>query len=176
MNLHERLELRELLLGDDLWRREVDRLLASAANDPVVELLVADLRPVLQHLRDVADAHLPVPTPAEAVEYALAHASAFTVASLVDFCGLDERHDNHDLDEVRRLLAQHVADGRLSVEYMVTCPHCGGLLAIIADLPDQPFPAVCRADSCRGERLIEPGAARAVFVNSDQNPTLEGWV
>ena len=117
-----------------------------------------------------------MPTPAEAVEYALTYASAFTVSSLVDFCGLDERHDNHDLDEVRRLLAQHVADGRLSVEYMFTCPRCGGLLAIIADLPDQPFPAVCRGDSCRGERLIDPGAARAVFVNSDQNPTLEGWV
>ena len=176
MNLHERLELRELLLGDDLWRREIDRLLAPAANDPAIERLPADLRPVLHHLWDIADAHLPVATPAEAVEYALAHASAFTIASLVDFCGVDERHDNHDLDEVRRLLAQHVADGRLSVEYMFACPRCGGLLAIIADLPDEPFQAVCRGDSCRGKRLIEPGAARAVFVNSDQNPTLEGWV
>jgi hypothetical protein len=176
MNLHERLELRELLLGDDLWRREIDRLLARAASDPDVERLAADLRPVLAHVREVVDEHLPVATPPEAVQYALTHASAFTISSIVNFCGLDERHDHHDLDEVRRLLAQHVEHGRLSVEYMFSCPRCGGLLAIVADLPAQPFPAICRSDSCRDEQILDPGAASAVFVNSDQNPTLEGWV
>jgi hypothetical protein len=175
MNLDERLELRDLLQGDQLWRREIDQLLARAASDPDVGRLAADLQPVLARLREVVDEHLPVATPPEAVEYALTHASAFTIASIVDFCGLDERHDSRDLHEVRRLLAQHVADGRLSVECMFTCPRCG-FPVDITELPDQPIAVTCIHDSCRGEEIIDPATARAVFVNSNRDPTLEGWV
>jgi hypothetical protein len=108
MDLDERLRLRDLLLGDDQCREELDALLTSAPRDGAVRRLVDAIVPPLERLRRVVDDQLPLGTPEEAVDYALAHASGFSVASVLEYCGADERQGGEPVDDVRRLLADHV--------------------------------------------------------------------
>ena len=36
--------------------------------------------------------------------------------------------------------------------------------------------AVCESEFCRLEQTIDPTDARAVFINANQDPNLEGWL
>jgi hypothetical protein len=94
MNLGDRLEFRDLLVGDNSWRGDLARLLDPAQGDPALQRLAADLQPVLAWLQEIADEHLPLASPAEAVDYALTHASAFSISSIADYCGVSEHRDS----------------------------------------------------------------------------------
>jgi hypothetical protein len=100
------------------------------------------------------------------VDYALTHASAFSLSSIVDYCGVSERRGSDGLDEVRRLLAEHVAAGRLRVEYMFVCRRCAGPLEITAQIADAPRVVVCESEFCRLGQRMDPTSARAVFINA----------
>lgn len=177
MDLEERMELRDRLFGDEHRQRELADLLADPPEDPDAAAVVDDVRPLLERLFEFADARLPLGTPAEAVELALRRASAFGLEAVVEYCGGSERVGGDAVDEVRRLLADQVAAGRLTVEYMFDCPNCGNVAAGREELPLEPFTVVCHGGTCDGaERTIDPKTARALFVNADQSPTLESWV
>ena len=176
MDLDERLRLRDLLLGDDERLEGLNALLSSPTADESVRRLVNDLAPLLEQLSRVVDEHLPVGTPEEAVEYALARASGFDVASVVEYCGADERAGGDPVDDVRRLLAGQVEAGRLTVEYVFDCPGCGNILTVRDDLPAEVFEVYCEHDRCEVAHPIAPAAARAVFINADEEPGLASWI
>lgn len=176
MDLDERLRLRDLLLGDDQRREELDALLTSAPHDGAVRRLLDAIVPPLEQLRGVVDDQLPLGTPEEAVDYALAHASVFSVASVLEYCGADERQGGEPVDDVRRLLAGHVRAGRLKVEYVFDCPGCGNALTVREQLPETIFEAYCEHDRCEVAHRIDPAAAHAVFINSHEDRGLESWI
>ena len=177
MDLGERLQLRDLLLGDDeARRRELDALLSNESGDPEVAFLVADIAPLIARLHDAVDEHLPFGTPREAVDYALEHASGFSVAAVAEHCGAQESRGGDEVDEVRRLLAMEVQTGRLSVEYVFDCPSCGNIIDGRRRLPRSPFRVFCEHRACRAKRAIDPAAAHALFINADRAPALEIWI
>lgn len=175
MDLDERLRLRDLLLGEER-RDELNALLASPPPDEAVRHLIDALGPAFALLGRIVDEHLPLGTPTEAVDYALTHASGFDVASVLEYCGADEGQGGHSVDEVRRLLADHVDAGRLSVEYMFDCPRCGNMIAGRSDLPVDVFEVYCEHDRCRVTHRIDPAAAHAVYVNASEGPALRNWI
>jgi hypothetical protein len=176
MDLDERLRLRDLLLGDDDRREQLAALLTSPTPDEPVRLLVEEIAPALAQLDRIIDEHLPLGTPDEAVEYALTHASGFDVASLLEYCGADEQRGGDPVDDVRRLLAAQVQAGRLTVEYVFDCPGCGNILTVRDDLPAEMFEVYCEHDRCEVAHRIDPAAARAVFINADEDPRLASWI
>ena len=83
MELDRRLEFRDLLLGDDQRREELEALLTARVADPSLAALVGAISGPLEQLERIVDAHLPLGTPDEAVSYALAPASGFSAASVL---------------------------------------------------------------------------------------------
>jgi hypothetical protein len=176
MDLDERRHLRDLVLGDDQQREELHALLTSESADQSVRRLVDDITPPLERLRRIVDEHLPLGTPEEAVAYALTHASGFSVAAVVEYCGAAEQRGGDPVDEVRRLLADHVRAGQLSVEYVFDCPGCGNMITGRDELPAETLEVYCDHDRCRVAHRIDPAAAHAVFINANQDPELESWI
>jgi hypothetical protein len=176
MDLDERLRLRDLLLGVDQRREQLAALLTPATPDESVRLLVEEIAPALAQLARIVNEHLPLGTPEEAVEYALTHASDFDVSSVLEYCGAEERRGGDPVDDVRRLLAAQVQAERLTVEYVFDCPGCGNILTVRDDLPAEAFEVYCEHDRCEVAHRIEPAAARAVFINADEDPRLTSWI
>jgi hypothetical protein len=177
VDLGERLQLRDLLLGDDeVRRRELDALLTGGLDDPEVAPLVADVAPLIAQLHEAVDEHLPLGTPREAVDYALAHASGFSVAAVAEHCGAQESRGGEVVDEVRRLLAREVEGGRLTVEYVFDCPSCGNIIDGRRRLPSEPFRVFCDHRTCCARRTVEPATAQAIFINAEQALALEIWI
>ncbi len=86
MELDRGLEFRDLLLGDDQRREELEALLTARVADPSLAALVGAISGPLEQLEQlerIVDAHLPLGTPDEAVSYALAPASGFSAASVL---------------------------------------------------------------------------------------------
>jgi hypothetical protein len=178
VDLGQRLRLRDLLLGDDDARRdELDALLSAGSDDPEIAPLIADVAPLVAQLHEAVDEHLPFGTPREAVDYALDHAGGFSVAAVAEHCGAQESRGGEEVDEVRRLLAEEVQAGRLSVEYVFDCPSCGNIIDDRRQLPAEPFRVFCGYRSCCTRRTIDPATAHAIFVNAEQAaPALEIWI
>jgi hypothetical protein len=177
VDLEARLRLREALLGDEERQREIAELLAGRPRDPTAARVLEAARPLFARLHELADAHLPLGTPAEAVAYALRRSSAFRVEAVLDYCGEHERTGGQAVDEVRRLLGEQVVAGRLTVEYLFDCPSCGNIADGREELPSELFTVVCHGGRCEGaERRIDPATAQAIFVNADPDPALESWV
>lgn len=175
MDLGERLRLRDLLLGDDR-RDELEALLTDEPADPEVARLVGDVAPLIARLHETVDKHLPLGTPREAVDYAIARATGFSVATVAEYCSADESRGGHEIDEIRGLLAEEVQAGRLTVEYIFECPSCRNVIDGRGDLPTGPFRVYCEHPSCHAERTLAPARAHAVFMNTNQDSTLESWI
>jgi hypothetical protein len=176
MDLSQRLELRDLLLGeDDAQRRALRDFLTSDHEDPEISRLVADVAPLVARLDEAVDQHLPYGTPREAVEHAISRSAGFSVAAVAEYCDADEKHGGEAINEVRRLLAEAAAEGRLTVEYSFDCPNCGNVIDHRDDLPDGRFTVMCEA-RCKAERVVDPATAHAVFMNTNQDPALESWI
>jgi hypothetical protein len=177
MDLEERLRLRETLLGYEEHQQEIAELFATAPLDGEAAEVLKAARPLFERLHELVDELLPLGTPAEAVAHALRRSSAFRVETVLDYCGEHERTGGDAVDDVRLLLAEQVAAGRLSVEYVFDCPSCGNIADERDDLPSEPVTVVCHGGRCEGaERTIDPANARAIFVNADPDPALESWV
>jgi hypothetical protein len=106
----------------------------------------------------------------------MAHASGFTVAAVVEYCGTEERRGDETVDAVRRLLFDEVAAGSLTVGYVFSCPSCGNVIDSRAELPEAPFSVYCEHPSCASERTVDPASALAVFRNTSDDPSLESWI
>lgn len=176
MDLEDRLRLRELLLGDDDRLRELDELAQGEDADPAARQLAAEVRPVLARLVEIADQYVPLGTPREAVDYALGHASGFRLSSVAEYCGTDERHGDHLINELQQLLGAEVQAGRLEISYLFDCPSCGNVIADRDDLPEGAFQVFCEHPNCRAERTIDPARADAVFINANRVPGLKNWL
>jgi hypothetical protein len=177
VDLEKRMALRDKLLGDELRQRELADLFAEPPDDPEAAEIVEAAHPLYERLQHLADEHLPLGSAAEAVELALRSASAFGISAVVEYCGGEERIGGDVVDEVRRLLGEQVAAGRLTVEYYWDCPSCGNVAGEREDLPDEPFTVTCRGGMCDGaKRTLDPARAHAVFVNAARGPMLESWI
>jgi hypothetical protein len=176
MDLEDRLRLRDLLLGDDQRRGELDELVHGEHTDPVIRQLADEVRPVLARLQEIADRHVPPGTPREALDYALGHVTGFRLSSVAEYCGTDERHGDSLIGQLQRLLAAEVQAGRLEISYLFACPSCGNVIADRDALPEAPFRVFCEHPNCRAERTIDPARADAVFINANQQPGMKNWL
>lgn len=176
MDLGERLRIRDLLLGEDSRQDELAALLDSEPEDPDLRRVLDDVRPLFTRLYAAVEQHLPFGTPAEAVEYALARSSGFSVEAVAEYCDAAERDGGTPVDQIRGLLAEHVRAGRLTVSYYYDCPGCGNVLDARDDLPDGPFQVFCEHERCRVEHTLDPAQAHAVFRNTNPGPELESWI
>jgi hypothetical protein len=176
MDLEARLRLRDLLLGDDQRRGELDDLVHGEHADPAIRQLADQVRPVLGRLQEIADQHVPPGTPGEAVDYALDHVTGFRLSDVAEYCGTDERHGDSLIGELQRLLATQVQAGRLEIAYLFDCPSCGNVIADRDDLPEAPVRVFCEHPNCRAERTIDPARADPVFINANQQPGMKNWL
>jgi hypothetical protein len=176
MDLEDRLRLRDLLLGDDHREHDLKALLLGEHADPAVRRLVAEVQPLLAQLEEIADLHVPVGTPREAVQYVLGRASGFRLSSVAEYCGHDERYGSSIVTEVQRLLAGEVQAGRLEISYLFSCPSCGNVIDYRDKLPEEPFQTFCEHGNCQAERTVDPAKADAVFINASRDPALENWL
>lgn len=180
MDPGERLDLRELILGEDpQLRRRLLQFLSEPHSDGTTARLVADLGPLFARIEAAVDEHLPFATPREAVDYSVARSAGFTVSFVAEYCGVKEEHGGPAIDEVRRLLAEEVTAGRLTVAYVFDCPTCGNVIDERDHLPDAPFKAQCEGQCPEHgvpEQVVDPATAYAMFVNTRDDPALESWM
>jgi hypothetical protein len=176
MDLEDQLRLRDLLLGDDQRRGELDELVRGEHTDPVIRQLADEVRPVLARLQEIADRYVPPGTPREALDYALGHVTGFRLSDVAEYCGTDERHGDSLIGQLQRLMAAEVQAGRLEISYLFDCPSCGNVIADRDALPAAPFRVFCEHPNCRAERTIDPARADAVFINANQQPGMKNWL
>lgn len=175
MELDDRMHLRDLLLGQDI-QEAVELLHAQAKDDPDAAALLDELQQALGQIAEAVDRHAPKGTPLEAVEYALSHASAFSLNSVAEYADASERDPDAATNEIRLALHSQVHAGRLSIAYVFDCPSCGNVIDERDDLPPAPYTVRCEHGNCKTDRTIDPAVAHAIFLNQNGDHDLESWV
>lgn len=116
MDLDRRLELRDILLGDEKHQLAVRELLRrGATSEPELDVLFTRIDPLLQQLLAAVNEFLPKATPEEAVEHVLGHTRTFTLTTILEYCGDVAVLDPEVEAKVQREISSRLEEGTVDV-------------------------------------------------------------